>query len=56
MAKGNGRDKNLGNVADDLQQSAVNSHSAQQTQQKANDRRHRDVHNHHKETDMDPSH
>jgi len=56
MAKGNSRDKNLGNVDDHLQQSPLNSHSAQQTRQKANDRRHRDVNNHHKETDMDPSH
>ena len=56
MSKSNGPDKNLSNVVDHLQQSAVTSETAKQMRQKANDRRHRDVHHHHKETDMDPSH
>ena len=56
MTKAKGVDKNLGNVVDQLEQSAVTSHSAQQMRQKANARRHRDVNHHHKETDMDPSH
>lgn len=39
-------DKNLSNVAKDLEQSPVNSHQAQQLQQKTNDRRHQDALNH----------
>lgn len=39
-------DKNLRNVVDDLEQSAVNAHHAQQLQQDTNDRRHMDAKNH----------
>ncbi|WP_282938713.1 hypothetical protein [Paenibacillus sp. RC67] len=39
-------DKNLQNVAKDLEHTAVNSHQAQQIQQQTNDRRHQDALNH----------
>jgi hypothetical protein len=45
-------DKNLSNVADDLAQNPVNSHQAEQLQQKTNDRRHQDALNHDKPTDL----
>lgn len=51
-----GIDKNLQNVVDDLAESPVNSHHAQQLGQKVRDRRLEDVNNQHKEVDMDPSH
>ncbi|WP_200956168.1 hypothetical protein [Paenibacillus sp. Root52] len=51
-----GVDKNLQNVAADLEQTAVNSHHAQQIQQEVNDRRHQDSLNHDKTKDMNPSH
>ncbi|WP_018749763.1 hypothetical protein [Paenibacillus sanguinis] len=51
-----GRDKNLTNVAEQLDRNPVNALDAQQMQQQANDRRHRDVHQHHKGKDMDPTH
>lgn len=40
------KDKNLRNVAKDLQKTPVNSHHAQQIQQDTNDRRHQDALNH----------
>lgn len=52
----NGLDKNLSNVVDDLNQTAVNSHHAQQIQQDTNDRRHQDALNHDKTTDMTHQH
>lgn len=51
-----GVDKNLQNVAEDLEQTVVNSHHAQQIQQDVNDRRHQDSLNHDKTEDMNPSH
>ncbi|HFL3236676.1 TPA: hypothetical protein ACG3KH_004112 [Clostridioides difficile] len=51
-----GVDKNLQNVAADLEQTVVNSHHAQQIQQDTNDRRHQDSLNHDKTEDMDTSH
>lgn len=45
-------DKNLSNVAEDLAESPVNSHQAQQNQQDKNDRRHQDALNHDKTTDL----
>jgi hypothetical protein len=45
-------DKNLSNVVEDLQESPVNSHQAQQNQQQTNDRRHQDSLNHDKTTDQ----
>lgn len=39
-------DKNLQNVAEELEQAPVNSHQAQQLQQQKNDRRHKDAINH----------
>lgn len=45
-------DKNLSNVVEDLAQTPVNSHQAQQIQQDKNDRRHQDVLNHDKSTDL----
>jgi hypothetical protein len=45
-------DKNLSNVAEDLEQAPVNSHQAQQLQQDKNDRRHQDALNHNKKTDL----
>lgn len=56
MTRAKGQDKNLENIVQDLEHAPVNSLEAQQMQQKANDRRHYDVRNHQKETDMDPSH
>ena len=47
MANTNGTvDKNLSNVADQLAQTPVNGHHAQQLQQDKNDRRHQDALNH----------
>ncbi|MBB6733999.1 hypothetical protein [Cohnella zeiphila] len=47
MADANGMaDKNLSNVAEDLERNPVNSHQAQQLQQDTNDRRHQDALNH----------
>ncbi|WP_434748576.1 hypothetical protein [Paenibacillus amylolyticus] len=51
-----GIDKNLQNVVEDLEQTVVNSHHAQQIQQDSNDRRHQDALNHDKTEDHDPSH
>nr|WP_256760357.1 hypothetical protein [Cohnella sp. WQ 127256] len=45
-------DKNLSNVVEDLAQTPVNSHQAQQIQQDKNDRRHQDALNHDKSTDL----
>jgi hypothetical protein len=45
-------DKNLSNVVDDLEQTPVNSHQAQQVQQQKNDHRHQDALNHDKTTDL----
>ncbi|BBI30700.1 hypothetical protein [Cohnella abietis] len=45
-------DKNLSNVVEELEQSPVNSHQAQQVQQKKNDRRHQDALNHDHSTDL----
>ncbi|WP_223067039.1 hypothetical protein [Paenibacillus caui] len=57
MTKHNGAaDKNLQNVVEALDTVPVNSHQAQQLQQDKNDRRNKDVQNHDKSTDMDPSH
>lgn len=53
MSETNGlADKNLSNVAKDLAQNPVNSHQAQQLQQKTNDRRHQDALNHDNTTDL----
>jgi hypothetical protein len=53
MADDNGMaDKNLSNVAEDLEQTPVNSHHAQQLQQKTNDRRHQDALNHDQPVDL----
>lgn len=46
-------DKNLSNVVDDLEQTPVNSHQAQQLQQDTNDRRHQDALNHDNTTDLE---
>ncbi|PRX60231.1 hypothetical protein B0G52_12986 [Cohnella sp. SGD-V74] len=46
-------DKNLRNVVKDLENNPVNSHQAQQNQQKKNDRRHQDALNHDKTTDLE---
>ncbi|QTH43082.1 hypothetical protein J4772_00940 [Cohnella sp. LGH] len=46
-------DKNLSNVVNELENSPVNSHQAQQNQQKKNDRRHQDALNHDKSTDLE---
>ncbi len=43
------RDKNLKNVVEELDTTAVNSHQAQQIQQDTNDRRHKDALNHDEE-------
>lgn len=45
-------DKNLSNVAEDLDKNPVNSHQAQQVQQDTNDRRHQDLLNHDEPTDL----
>jgi len=52
----NGLDKNLSNVVEDLNQTTVNSHHAQQIQQDTNDRRHQDALNHDKTTDLTHQH
>ncbi|MEI0736666.1 hypothetical protein VQ056_08190 [Paenibacillus sp. JTLBN-2024] len=52
----NGLDKNLSNVVEDLDQTRVNSHHAQQIQQGTNDRRHQDALNHDKTTDLTHQH
>ena len=46
-------DKNLSNVVKELENSPVNSHQAQQNQQKKNDRRHQDALNHDNSTDLE---
>ena len=46
MTKQKSPDKNLQNVAKDLDTDAVNSHNAQQIQQQVNDHRHQDALNH----------
>ncbi|GBF77947.1 hypothetical protein PA598K_06532 [Paenibacillus sp. 598K] len=46
-------DKNLAGVSKDLEQTAVNSHQAQQQQQDKNDRRHQDALNHDEPTDLE---
>lgn len=46
-------DNNLEGVAKDLEQTAVNSHQAQQQQQDKNDRRHQDALNHDEPTDLE---
>lgn len=48
MTKQRAVDKNLQNVVDDLNVTAVNAHHAQQLQQDAEDRRHVDKLNHKK--------
>jgi hypothetical protein len=48
MTKQKGPDKNLQNVAKDLDKTVVNSHQAQQVQQQTNDHRHQDSLNHEK--------
>jgi len=54
MADTNGlADKNLSNVVEELERSPVNSHQAQQNQQKKNDRRHQDALNHDNTTDLE---
>ncbi|MFC5402260.1 hypothetical protein [Cohnella soli] len=53
MSDSNGfADKNLSNVAEDLEQTPVNAHHAQQLQQKTNDRRHQDALNHDESADL----
>lgn len=53
MSDSNGlADKNLSNVVEDLAENPVNSHQAQQNQQKKNDRRHQDALNHDATTDL----
>ncbi|MFC5648003.1 hypothetical protein ACFPYJ_02495 [Paenibacillus solisilvae] len=49
-------DKNLSNVAEDLDKNPVNSHHAQQLQQDTNDRRHQDALNHDEPVDMHNQH
>lgn len=46
MTKAKGADKNVQNVAKDLEASSANAHNAQQIQQQTNDRRHQDALNH----------
>lgn len=47
MSDANGfADKNLSNVAEQLEQAPVNAHHAQQLQQQKNDRRHQAALNH----------
>ncbi|WNR44606.1 hypothetical protein [Paenibacillus roseipurpureus] len=46
MTKQKSPDKNLQNVAKDLDRNSVNSHNAQQLQQQVNDHRHQDALNH----------
>lgn len=54
MSDSNGMvDKNLSNVVEDLEQTPVNSHQAQQLQQQTNDRRHQDALNHDNTTDLE---
>ncbi|GGG90952.1 hypothetical protein [Paenibacillus radicis (ex Gao et al. 2016)] len=53
MTKAKGSvDKNLSNVVNDLAQTPVNSHHAQQLQQDVNDRRNQDAINHDQPTDL----
>jgi len=47
MTRQKGPDKNLQNVAEDLNRLKVNAHNAQQQQQDTNDRRHKDALRHH---------
>lgn len=49
MTKAVRKDKNLQNVVDKLETTAVNSHQRQQIQQDTNDRRHQDALNHDEE-------
>ncbi|MEC2346799.1 hypothetical protein P9H28_22255 [Paenibacillus barengoltzii] len=51
-----GIDKNLTNVVEDLDQTPVNAHHAQQMQQKVNDLRHTNMENRDHNKDMDPTH
>jgi hypothetical protein len=51
-----GVDKNLSNVVEDLDHTAVNSHQANQLQQKRNDRRHWDEINHQHTVDLEHPH
>jgi hypothetical protein len=46
MTKQKAADKNLQNVAKDLETTPVNAHNAQQLQQNTNDHRHKDALNH----------
>jgi hypothetical protein len=46
MTKQKSTDKNLQNVAKDLDANPVGAHNAQQIQQKVNDHRHQDALNH----------
>jgi hypothetical protein len=46
MTKQKSPDKNLQNVAKDLDVTPVNAHNAQQIQQQVNDHRHQDALNH----------
>jgi hypothetical protein len=49
MTRQKGPDKNLQNVADDLNQMGINGHNNQQMNQDSNDRRHQDALNHDKQ-------
>ncbi|CAH0122710.1 MULTISPECIES: hypothetical protein [unclassified Paenibacillus] len=49
-------DKNLRNVVEELNETPVTSHQAQQFQQDANDRRHQDALNHDEPTDLQHPH
>jgi len=51
MTEQKSRDKNLQNVAKDLDTTGLNAHSAQQLQQDVNDRRHQDARNRDKTTE-----
>ncbi|SIR61783.1 MULTISPECIES: hypothetical protein [unclassified Paenibacillus] len=53
MTKQKGPDKNLQNVAKDLELEPVNAHNANQLQRQSEDRRHQDNLNHEDETDLD---
>ncbi|WP_173275803.1 hypothetical protein [Paenibacillus sp. NEAU-GSW1] len=54
MSKAKGSlDKNLSNVTDDLAQTPVNSHQAQQWNQDVNDRRNQDAINHDRTNDAE---
>jgi len=53
LTKQKGPDKNLQNVAKDLEMEPVNAHNANQLQRQSEDRRHQDNLNHGDETDLD---